>query len=112
MLLHDDQRCIGGCGINEDVDQLFAIYDRFGRIWSYVSNRLGGFTVNHNDTLEHLEHFLYLGGFFKQARLSLKIIWLSYVGLFEKKETYAYFNTWPAENMHILYEQIKIQSYW
>lgn len=76
VLHHNDQRCMRGCGMNEDVDQLFARCDRFGQIWSYVSNWLGVVTVNHDNTSEHLEHILCLGGFLKQAQFSLKIIWL------------------------------------
>lgn len=64
VLHHNDQRCIGGCGMNEDVDQLFVRCDHFDRIWSYVSNWLGVVIVNRDDTSEHLEHFLCLGVYF------------------------------------------------
>lgn len=51
--------------------------DFFGRIWCLVSNWLGFDTMTHGTLLDHIVHFCGLGGFLKQVRLSMNIIWLS-----------------------------------
>lgn len=45
MLEDNDQICMGGCRVNEDVDHLFIKCVFFREIWSFVTNRLSFVTV-------------------------------------------------------------------
>lgn len=74
IINHNDQLCTGGCGMNEDMNRLFAKCDFFCKIWYLVSHWLGFVIVSKGTMSDHLAHFGGLGGFSKHVRLALNII--------------------------------------
>ncbi|AES86815.1 hypothetical protein MTR_4g015110 [Medicago truncatula] len=85
MRYDNDKVCMGGCGLNEDVDHLFVRCDFF--FWQYsslISNWLAFATTNSDTISAHYDKLCCLAGFSKQTRLTFKIIWLCSVwGYFE-----------------------------
>jgi len=73
VLSNNNEICIDGCDMNEDMNQLFFRCNFYGSIWSLVSDWLQFVTITQDNMLNHLEHFGGLGGSSKHVHLALKL---------------------------------------
>jgi len=104
VIQYNNQRYMGDCGFNEDIDHLFVTCNFFGNIrglvslWQcFVTMLLGSITAHH-------EQFCCSGGIKKKARLAFKIIWLGSVLIIWKERNNRIF-THKEDNLQSLLEK-------
>jgi len=59
----NDQQCIRGCGMFEDVDHLCVMCESFGRIWYLITKWLGFVTITSGNIVDHRILFECIRGF-------------------------------------------------
>jgi len=95
----------------EDADHLFLSSDFFLKFWYNISNWLSFHMVYPEHVSDYLHQFGTLGGFSKNIRLALNLIWLSCVWVIWIGRNARVFNQKKA-TLDQLLVKIKLQTFW
>lgn len=106
-----DINCSVNCDCLEDRDHLFFKCDLFGRFWSLIFDWLGISMTFHGNLEDHLMQFGGLGGFSKNSRLNLNIIWLSVLCIIWKERNGRIFQH-KVDLLQSLSENVKLHTFW
>jgi len=103
-----DELCIGGCGSLEDVYHLFLHCDFYCQIWNSIY-MVGLYLGQSAHILDHLIHFVALGGYSKKLHVVLQLVWFLTVWVIWRERNIRLFQQ-KEDVLHHLIE--KIQSFW
>lgn len=94
----------------KNVDHLFLSCNSFGKIWFGIYNWLRRTTVHLENVADHLLQFEHLGGFSKNIRTTIQLIWFSSVWVIWCERIARIFSHKEETFQHLL-DKIKLQSY-
>ena len=109
ILLPIDNRCVGGCGLEEITTHLFLHCSHFGVIWSLIRQWIGVSLAHPFCLVAHFTQFGHLCDFSNNLRSYLYLIWFALVWVIWNEMNNRIFNN-KVEPMQSLLDKIKLLS--
>ena len=102
--------CVGRCEVQESADHLLITCSHFDQLWMQIWSWFGFSLVDTYCAQDHFHQFGHLGGFPRQTRQFLKLIWLTCAWTIWKERNNQIFNN-KALSLHQLLNQVKLLFY-
>jgi len=110
VLHHNDNECVGGCGLQETATHLFLNCDTFCNMWVSVSHWLNIHFVAPEVLRAHLLQFGHLEGLPRFTYSFLKLIWLACVWVIWREMNNHVFNQ-KASELQQMTDRVKMLSF-
>jgi len=102
--------CTGGCGSKESTIHLFLGCNVFSRLWSFIWNWLGIFTIDPCELHDHFHQFGHFAGLPRSSHSFLRLIWLAAVWIIWNERNNKEFKN-MALDVHMLLDKVKLLSF-